>query len=152
MASSAPVMLHPPSRQGQTASPSALPQLLQTPSGLAILELQGTVNLPYDSEGETLKDIHIGRIEFPDYSPDAIGSGWMKRVFMYVGQHQRLIGEVKKLPKAIAVVRKRQVGSMEGLAGISAEGDGSLEVVEIVTHKLMFSGRPEPVGTAHSLV
>ncbi|KAK5997991.1 hypothetical protein PT974_00360 [Cladobotryum mycophilum] len=151
MSSSTTVYLYPPSREAPaSSSSSSLPQILQTPSGLAILELQGSINLPQDSDGETLKHVDMGRIEFPDYSPDAIGSGWMKRVYMYIGQHQLLIGEVKKLPRALAVVRKRENKVIQGSHGASMEEGENLEVVEIVTHKIMFSGRPEPVGTAHA--
>jgi chromosome transmission fidelity protein 8 len=143
--------IYPPSRGTSASSP--LPKLLQTPSGLALLELQGTINLPKSTDGESLGDVEVGRIEFPDYDPDAVGSAWMQRVHMYIGQHQRLTGEVKKLPKAIAVVRRRESGAGKGGSGGAEEEEGKaedLEVVEIVKHKLMFSNRPEPVGTANA--
>lgn len=144
------VKLYPPSKRGGGESPSPLPELLQTPSGLAILELQGTINLPSDGTGEPLQGSEVGRVEFPDYVPGAEGSAWMKSVHMYVGQHQRLTGEVKKLPKALAVVRRRDGGG-GGDGGLGGEGEeGSLEVVEIVKYKLMFSNRPEPVGTENA--
>jgi chromosome transmission fidelity protein 8 len=69
----------------------------------------------------------------------------MRRVYMYVGQHQRLTGEVKKLPRALGVVRRREAAGEEG------DGD-ELEIVEIVRHKIVFSSRPEPVGTAGGVV
>lgn len=56
---------------------------------------------------------------------------------MYVGQHQRLTGEVKKLPRALGVVRRRE----------GAGGEDELEIVEVVRYKIVFSSRPEPVGT-----
>lgn len=130
------VKLHPPTKP-DPAVPSPLPELLQTPAGLAILELQGTINHPRAEDGESLDGFSFGSLSFPLHTPGAIGSAWMSRVHLYIGQHQRLTGEVKKLPKALAVVRRM-------------EEDGDLEVVEIVKYKLMFSGRPEPVGTAHA--
>jgi chromosome transmission fidelity protein 8 len=143
------VKLYPPSKAGSaSSSPDGLPQILQTPSGLALLELQGVVNLPLGDDGEPVAHADVGRIDFPDYDPSAAdggGSDWMKRVHLYVGQHQRLTGEVKKLPKAMAIVRRRR----EGGGGGSGESE-NLEVVEIVKYKLMFSHRPEPVGTAHA--
>ncbi len=63
----------------------------------------------------------------------------MKRVHLYVGQHQRLTGEVKKLPNPVAIIRKRDGGEA------SAAGD-ELEIAEIVYFKVIFSSRPEPVG------
>ncbi|CEJ82241.1 hypothetical protein VHEMI02317 [[Torrubiella] hemipterigena] len=134
--------LHPQSANKPTV-PSPLPTLLQTPSGLAILELQGTINLPSDAEGAPLPDIEIGRLHFPDYIPDAEGSAWMKRAHLYVGQHQRLTGEVKKLPRALAVVRRRDKTDDQ-------DDTEQLEVVEVVKYKLQFSNRPEPVGTPNA--
>jgi chromosome transmission fidelity protein 8 len=135
------IKLYPPTKDGAGSNP--LPQLLQTPSGLAILELQGTINLPQNDQGEAVSGFEMGKLVFPDYDANADGTAWMKRVHMYIGQYQLLIGEVKKLPKAIAVVRRRDSAD-------AAEASEDLEVVEIVKYKLMFSNRPEPVGTAHA--
>ncbi|EFR03893.1 hypothetical protein MGYG_06891 [Nannizzia gypsea CBS 118893] len=145
---------------------NALPQLLQTPSGLAILELQGTINLP-ENDDRAVQDIipdasqhtrnvetPIGRIIFADYDPSADPSdrGWMKRVYLTVGQHQRLTGEVKKLPKPIAVIQRRKVTSPDAMNSESVAKDGfippspdQLEIVEIIKYKIMFSSRPEPI-------
>ncbi|RDA84035.1 hypothetical protein CP532_6521 [Ophiocordyceps camponoti-leonardi (nom. inval.)] len=140
----APVKLHPrPEPTGEQPGDndktynSLLPQLLQTPSGLALLELQGSVNLPAESASSS---VQMGRLEFPDDAPG--GESSTSRVHLYVGQHQRLTGEVKKLPKALAVVRRRHHHDNQE--------DADLEVVEIVKHKLVFSNRPEPVGTVNA--
>ncbi|PSR79755.1 Ctf8-domain-containing protein [Coniella lustricola] len=131
-----------------TSDPNPLPQLLQTPAGLALLELQGTINLPLldPHDTSTAPVINIGRLDFPDYKPDSItfdpaSTAWMKRVYMFVGQHQRLTGEVKKLPRAMGVVRRRP-----GTGKVGAQEE--LEIVEVIKHKIVFSSRPEPVGTA----
>ncbi|KAG5974793.1 hypothetical protein E4U55_008051 [Claviceps digitariae] len=141
--------LHPPQKPSTPPS-NPLPPLIQTPSGFALLELQGEINLPLNSSsGQPLNDtIDIGQIDFPDYVPDAEGSAWMKRVHMHVGQHQRLTGEVRKLPKPIAVIRKRANRMLENSAGTYMEEGEHLEIVEIVRYKILFSNRPEPVGTA----
>ncbi|OTB03555.1 hypothetical protein M426DRAFT_321710 [Hypoxylon sp. CI-4A] len=151
MASS--VKLHPRKPQGKSIQ-NPLPQLLQTPSGLAILELQGTINLPQKHEGGegNPEEMSIGRIVFPDYHPetqDPASTSWMKRVHLYVGEHQRLTGEVKKLPKAMAIIKKKaKAGDDVDMAdGGSTSKSDDLEVVEIVKHKIVFSQRPEPVGT-----
>ncbi|KAJ6785810.1 hypothetical protein PWT90_05435 [Aphanocladium album] len=143
-----------PPREGRTApGPNPLPQLIQTPSGLALLELQGTINLPQGKDGTALSDVQIGRIEFPDYDPNDVaqGTAWMKRVHMFVGQHQRLTGEVKKLPRSIAVVRKRENRMEYGSGGAHMEEGENLEVVEIIKYKIMFGNRPEPVGTENAV-
>ncbi|RYP02822.1 hypothetical protein DL764_005585 [Monosporascus ibericus] len=148
------VKLHPQRTSGEGIADNPLPQLIRTPSGLAILELQGTINLPEadpESEGKS-EEIPIGRITFPDYNPefqDPSSTSWMKQVHLYVGQHQRLTGEVKKLPRALAVIRKRASDGQDvNMAGSTSDTTiDELEVVEIVKYKLVFSHRPEPVGT-----
>ncbi|KAI8961097.1 hypothetical protein F5Y11DRAFT_327690 [Daldinia sp. FL1419] len=147
------VKLYPKKSGVEATTQSPLPQLLQTPSGLAILELQGTINLPENHEGNT-EYLPIGRLVFPDYHPetqDPSSTAWMKRVHFYVGEHQRLTGEAKKLPKAMAVIRKRaKLGEDIEMADEPSNSSSTveeLEVVEIVKYKLVFSQRPEPVGT-----
>jgi chromosome transmission fidelity protein 8 len=151
-----PIPIHPSPARLDRVSQNPLPSLLHTPSGLALLELQGTINIPSnaDSAPTTITDIHdgatsketpIGRIVFPDYEYGAEGEQWMKKVYLYVGKHQRLTGEVKKLPRAVAVIRKR-----DGVAQTAGEGDedenAELEIVDLVKFKILFSSRPEPVG------
>ncbi|KAJ5637695.1 hypothetical protein N7490_007574 [Penicillium lividum] len=148
------IRLHPQSSPKTISTPypltNPLPQLLQTPSGLALLELQGTINLPSTERDEwdpapepqspngTSYETPIGKLMFPDYStlnPD--DTKWMKRVYLYVGRYQRMTGEVKKLPKPIALLQKRASSSPE---------TEELEVVEIVRYKVFFKNRPEPVN------
>lgn len=66
---------------------------------------------------------------------------WTKTVYLYVGLHQRLTGEVKKLVKPLAVIRRRA----EDTRSEEARGD-ELEIVDVVYYKMIFSSRPEPVG------
>lgn len=130
------IPLEPPNPdRGCPANP--LPQLIQTPSGLAFLELQGAFKLP-ETEGQ--ERTPIGTIHFPNYKPgqDESDTSWMKKVYMYVDRGMRLHGEVKKLGTAVAVVRRSQRAEEAGEA---------LEVVEIIKHKLLFSDRPEPIGS-----
>ena len=137
------VPLHTPAPPPTTALPNPLPQLLQTPTGLALVELQGTVNTPH-ANAAVGTHTPVGKLVFPLYPPaDPASTAWMKRVYLYVGSHQRLTGEVRKLPKPVAVVRRR-----EAAAGAVAEGSGEeeLEIVEVVKWKILFTGRPEPVS------
>lgn len=137
----------------ETSSPPSnpFPQLLQTPSGLALLELQGTINVPtpenehddpmrdspVSSSDSTAFETPVGKLMFPDYSPQTPDdTKWMKRAYLYVGRYQRMTGEVKKLPRPIAVLQKR---------GSAAEAE-ELEVMEIVRYKVFFKNRPEPVN------
>ncbi|KAJ5949242.1 hypothetical protein N7454_000826 [Penicillium verhagenii] len=151
------IRLHPQSlsRKETANTPypvtNPLPQLLQTPSGLALLELQGTINIPsteqdeYDGTPAPLSpngasyETPIGKLMFPNYSalnPD--DTKWMKHAYLYVGRYQRMTGEVKKLIKPIALLQRRPSSSTE---------IEDLEVVEIVRYKIFFKNRPEPVNT-----
>ncbi|KAI9804225.1 MAG: hypothetical protein M1825_001627 [Sarcosagium campestre] len=158
------VILHPPDpgrRSLSSLSENPLPQLLHTPSGLAIIELQGTINMPsYEADDDDLQsstqssDTPIGRLVFPEYSPsDPEGStAWMKCIHLYVGQHQRLTGEAKKLPKPIALVRRAErvghsVPDVSGVGSTPQQDGEELEIIEIVRWKILFSQRPEPVGS-----
>lgn len=128
--------------EAPSSIPNPLPQLLQTPSGLAILEIQGTIHAPIPtaetSSNETSVQTAVGKLEFPLYDPanSSTDEKWMKKVYFYVGKHQRLSGEVKKLNKPLAVIRKRTDG----------QNEDDLEIAEIVKFKIMFQGRPEPVS------
>jgi chromosome transmission fidelity protein 8 len=166
------VPIHPPrsaARQGVLHNPSSnpLPRLLQTPSGLAILELQGTINIPSHQEddvsgatgdtvenGGTTFETPIGKLMFPHYSPsDLEDTKWMKQVYLYIGQYQRMTGEVKKLAKPLAVIQRRRKFD-EGVdmqshatkhENAPYHGD-ELEIVEIIRFKILFPSRPEPVS------
>jgi chromosome transmission fidelity protein 8 len=76
---------------------------------------------------------------------------WMKQVYLYVGKHQRLTGEVKRLGKPVAVLRKRATEETTvGMDDIENEGvfettGEELQVIEIIMFKILFAGRPEPV-------
>ncbi|EUC50505.1 hypothetical protein COCMIDRAFT_81967 [Bipolaris oryzae ATCC 44560] len=131
-----------------------LPQILHTPSGLALLEIQGTVHFPAPTSSQP--STQIGKLVFPHYNPDIndpSDTKWMKRVYMYIGKGQRMTGECKKLPNPIAVLRKRvrEGGEDVDMGGTEAEGEGNggkeeeLEIVEVVRYRVVFSARPEPI-------
>ena len=138
------IAVHPPATSRSSAGAnSPLPQLLQTPSGLAIVEIQGTVNAPSTPQHDRsyVSPVPIGSLVFPYYNSEtaADDTSWHKRVYLYIGKHQRLTGEVKKLSNPIALLRRRVS------AGHENERD-EMEVAEIVYYKLLFAHRPEPVG------
>lgn len=154
------IPLHPRAISPSKPYDNPLPNTLQTPSGLALLELQGTINLPstegqqpdeQEAQNQDLADndtaptatgityeTTLGKLMFPDYSPQTTSkddTSWMKRVYLYVGRYQRMTGEVKKLPQPIAIVQRR------------GETD-ELEIREIVKFKMIFKSRPEPVNNS----
>ncbi|KAI5794581.1 putative sister chromatid cohesion protein Ctf8 [Pyronema domesticum] len=125
---SIPLHLSPTIPHTPTSNP--LPQLLQTPSGLALVELQGTLNHPNDGTV-------IGTFFFP--KDDG------KKVWLYIGAHQRMLGEIKKLSTPMGVLRRRTPGGGEEDNGAEKWKGEELEITEVVYWKVIFSGRPEPV-------
>ena len=137
------IPIHPsPVSHGNGIVPVIFPDVLTTPSGLAILEIQGDIRTTAQTAGSNNMPTAIGRLEFPHYDPTkgADDVAWQKRVYLYVGKHQRLTGEVKKLPNPVAILRRRVYG--DG----SEDQREELEIAEIISHKLLFAHRPEPVG------
>lgn len=132
------------------SSGNPLPHLLHTPLGLAIIEIQGTIHAPNLDRSETeddsqdnIRTIGVGRLEFPHYDGSEAEGPWMKRVYLYIGKHQRLTGEIKKLPKPLVVLSKKAAEIRSNDEG----PDDQLSIDAIVKHKILFSSRPEPVGT-----
>ncbi|KAK6345676.1 hypothetical protein TWF718_007585 [Orbilia javanica] len=137
--------VHLPNPLSATSNTNPLPQILRLPTGLAILELQGDINFPSPEDSPSnINFTTVGNLIFPDATPDSTDLKDVKRVWLYVGKHQRLTGEVKALPKPLGVLRKRKLE--EGAAGNNIEEE--LEIVDIIKHKIIFSKRPEPVGAA----
>lgn len=139
----------------QTLPPeNPLPQLIQTPSGLALLELQGTFETSSsdDHDGPACNTEHTAEIEdlgVLSYDPDDPDS----ILELLVGEHQRLTGSIQKLARPLAVLQK--IDAWEPLPLQQRQGEGEdgderceeeLRVVEIVRYKIVFAGRPEPVG------
>jgi chromosome transmission fidelity protein 8 len=135
------VTIFPPVKSSivDNSCPNPLPKLIQTPSGLAIVEIQGTIHTPpvsfEDGDAKDIPDTKVGNLVFPLYNEEsADDTSWMKLIYLYIGKHQRLTGQVKKLPKAMAILQKKNTGVE------------SLEITDIIKYKIVFSQRPEPVG------
>ena len=90
-----------------------------------------------DGSSSKSQGLPIGRLSFPLYSSNAAAddAAWMKRVYLYIGNNQRLTGQVKKLPKSLALLKRK-----------SDTEEEELEIAAIIRYKITFSERPEPVG------
>jgi chromosome transmission fidelity protein 8 len=131
----------PESTSDAAAVENPLPELLQTPCGLAMVEVQGSV-LSEEEDSSAASALSLGRLVFPS-ADNSESSDWDgKRVFLFIGKHQRMAGEVKKLSRPVAVVRR----PTEPTAAQDV-----LEVAEIVYYKMLFQHRPEPMGAEQVL-
>jgi len=129
---------------------NGLPEVLHTPAGLAILEIQGTIHAPLRGSTRSAST-QVGRLEFPLYQGNGKGSQeatWMKKVYLYIGKHQRLTGEIKKLAKPLVVLdtSAQNADNCRDVASTGVEGGPQLNILAIIKHKILFSSRPEPVG------
>lgn len=146
-----PLRTPSPSRSLSTSSPNPLPEILHTPSGLAIIEIQGTLHLPSLTDTHPVGTTRIGRLVFPLLEKQhpqekPVSDAWMKSVHLYIGQHQRMTGEAKKLAKPLAIIRKSSSNGTPQDSTVASADIEELEIVEIIRYKLVFSQRPEPVG------
>lgn len=108
----------------------AEPSTLVTPYGRAVVEIQGVLNLPtqpppaaHESAANFIKvddstAVKFGRVEFDG-----------RKVTMFIGQLQRLIGEIVEL--------KTPLGLLKVLSGI--------EMVDVIKQKVIFKDRPHPI-------
>lgn len=132
--------------EGSISNP--LPELLQTPAGLAILEIQGSIHAPF-ADAAGVDGVRIGHLEFPLYDEGSANlkeGPWMKRVYLYIGKNQRLSGEIKRLPKPLAVLSNKADSYADMSDNGGAHEFAQLNILAIVKYKLLFSSRPEPVG------
>lgn len=144
------IPIHPPSEQQaiNDGNNNPLPSLLHTPAGLAMIELQGTVLSEHEQgNSDVANALRLGKLIFPEADD---GGAWdSKKVFLFVGSspertHQRMVGEVKKLTKPVAVLRRRVTAD--------ADAGDEVEIAEIIQHKILFHHRPEPMGGGEQLL
>jgi chromosome transmission fidelity protein 8 len=100
-----------------------------------MIELQGSLTT---STPNLTTPIHLGHLVFPDPPPSSASASAREgqRVHLFIGDHQRMTGEMKPLARPVAVVRRRG----------GAPDAEDLEIAEVVYYKILFAHRPEPVG------
>ena len=84
----------------------------------------------------------------------------MTRVDHYVGRHQRMTGQIRKLPEAMAILRKREkhMGDCMELEELSAYQNvdcaviDKLKIVEIVERKILCASWQELIGDGGDII
>jgi chromosome transmission fidelity protein 8 len=71
-----------------------------------------------------------------------------KNVTLIVGKHQRLRGEIVKLKNPLAILQMAgtdlpAIGPTQLSQGVADSVD--IPIIEVITHKIVFNKRPEPV-------
>lgn len=108
---------------GAHAALNAAPQhgpgmhTVSTPFGLLLLEIQGELNVPDAQEA-----IQFGRLQFDERDE--------KKVVLFIGTSQRLLGTVEPLPKPLGLLKQE---------------NGRMELVDVIHKRLLFKQRPLPI-------
>lgn len=150
--------------QDQTVSSSSSKgpsNLITTPYGLALLEIQGELNLPH-----TKPDIPLNQLLPLDQEKmknfitvddiyDAVKFGHLQfdekddlRVTLFIGKSQRLIGNVAKLDVPLGVLKvplKQEARNGHGDVDMDEEEEQEIQMVDIVRAKMIFKQRPLPI-------
>ena len=117
---------------------TGLPEVLRTPAGTVLLEIQGQINVGPTPLLRTELDAPGTAAALAEASPALIGDVDLARVdeqgapVTLAVESQLLRGSVVKLAAPLAVL------------DVSAGEAPEVPVVDVITHKLVFSKRPEP--------
>lgn len=123
------------------------PKTLQTPSGIALLEIQGIIHIgdkQLTGEGGFSLDSQTEDEKLNLSEPELVGEFIFSNdndVVLNVGKYQRLRGSIQKLKKPLALVKIEDPDRK-----IENEDENrEMKLVEIIYHKLVFSAMPEPI-------
>lgn len=126
------------SPQQQPSEQDGAPQFIATPDGVALLEIQGTLNLPTkittDHEMITIDDVHklvkIGNLEIDG-----------DRLTLFIGTSQRLLGVVEKIDPPFGLLKFPKLDGEEN----GGESNQKVEMVNIIDKRVVFKHRPLPI-------
>ena len=142
---------------------SSSPNLITTPYGLALLEIQGELNLPHTKPDIPLDQLlpldqeKMKNFVTVDDIYDAVKFGHLQfdskdqlKVTLFIGKSQRLIGNVVKLDIPLGVLNipvNKEVSSGDGDVemDIDREVNQNIQMIDIVRAKMIFKQRPLPI-------
>lgn len=114
------------------------PLVVSTPNGNVMLEIQGELILP-SAKPQGLTPEEESKYVAIDGVNHAVKIGRLElngnKATLFIGTSQRLLGDVKKLNPPIGVLRLPN----------DAEDDAKIKMVDIIKHKIIFTGRPLPI-------
>jgi chromosome transmission fidelity protein 8 len=119
---------------------NAIDNVLSTPFGLVLLEIQGELNIPHEVTTNNLQDfitvdsihraVKFGQLKVDEKDP--------KKLTLFVGNSQRLIGDLVKLNPPLAVL-KVPIDKSDLIK------NKSIDMIDIIENKLIFKERPLPI-------
>lgn len=130
--------------------------LISTPYGLSILEIQGELNLPTSIPTESQLNIdqnkeYISNFAKVDDIYHAVRFGTLDfdakdftKVTLYIGKSQRLLGSIVDLDIPLGVMR---IPSKYDANGNSIEecDQEKIKIIDIIKKKIIFKNRPLPI-------
>lgn len=128
--------------------------IISTPYGLSILEIQGELNLPqsFPQENEKHKPEYLENFVRVNDIYEAVRFGRLEfdpknqtNVTLYIGKSQRLVGSMVDLDIPLGVLRIHtdKHGDME--ADSDTKNDASVKIVDIIKKRIIFKHRPLPI-------
>lgn len=131
------------------AGKSKYPPIIETPSGIALLEIQGTININDRAlTAGSVSDLSNGLDNFNPYLRRKIGKIDFSNhengeIVMEVDEHQRLRGKITKLKQPLGLLKLNK--DDDNTVGNDENAEIEIPIVEIITHKVVFATRPEPL-------
>ena len=115
------------------------PQVITTSLGNMILEIQGELILPVEKPEVGFIDDESKYSKLLSAEQWAVKFGRLelngKKATLFIGTSQRLLGDVKTLDPPLALLKFPS----------EPETDEPVEVVDVIKHKIIFTGRPLPI-------
>lgn len=116
--------------------------VISTPLGLSIVEIQGELNLPTNPPSLTTTNTeYLSQFIKVDEIYDAVKCGQLEfdpldttKVTLYIAKSQRLIGKIVNLDPPLGILKVPM-----------GDGQDGMEIVDVVTKKMIFTQRPLPI-------
>lgn len=132
--------------QNQSGLVKADDMIITTPFGLALIDIQGELNIPDRINGKadsipggscthiTIDEIYhavrVGKLQINENNP--------REAILFVGQSQKLVGTVDDLKPPLAVMR---IPNREP----DTQASEPVKIVDVLRKKVVFKNRPLPV-------
>lgn len=130
----------------------ALPQILQTSSGLILIEVQGTIHIGHrtlvSSEGFGLNNLNenkrqseliqfLGKFNFSELENNKLS--------LTIDEHQSLHGKVVKLKKPLAILKIDHLIDQQKNCTRCDHEPINIPLLDLIEFKIVFTSRPEPI-------
>lgn len=117
--------------------------VIATPYGLCIVEIQGVLNLPKDSNSSSndwikVEDVYdavkFGKIQISD-----------SKVTLFIGNSQRLEGRIETLDPPLGVLKIPTPSNEKNDSPNESTNPSTISMIDIIKKKIIFRQRPLPI-------